>query len=64
LLDNNRGECGIIFEVKLDDGSIARIQPNHLVRIRVTSALTNSIQELIAGSRVELVVSRASGAAR
>jgi DNA polymerase III subunit alpha len=64
LLDNNRGECGIIFEVKLADGSIARVQPNHLVRVKVTPALTNSIQEIIAGCRVELVVSRATGAAR
>ena len=64
LLDNNRGDCGIIFEVELDDGSIARVEPNHLVRVKVTSGLTSSIQEIIAGCRVQLVVSRANGAAR
>jgi DNA polymerase-3 subunit alpha len=64
LLDNNRGECGIIFEVKLSDGSIARVQPNHLVRVKVTPALTNSIKEIMADCSVELVVQRASSAAR
>jgi len=64
LLDNNRGECGVIFEVKLADGSIARVQPNHLVRVKVTPALTNSIREIMADCSIELVVQRASGAAR
>ena len=64
LLDNNRGECGVIFEVKLADGSIARVQPNHLVRVKVTPSLTNSIKEIMADCSVELVVQRASSAAR
>jgi DNA polymerase-3 subunit alpha len=64
LLDNNRGDCGIIFEVKLGDGSIARVQPNHLVRVKVTPALTNSIKEIIANCSVELVVQRANSASR
>jgi len=64
LLDNNRGECGIIFEVKLADGRIARVQPNHLVRVKVTPALTNSIKEIVADCNVELVVQRASSAVR
>jgi hypothetical protein len=32
--------------------------------VRVTPALTNSIQEIMTECRVELVVQRASGAAR
>lgn len=64
LLDNNRGECGIIFEVNLTDGSIARVQPNQLVRVKVTPSLTNSIMEIMADCRVELVAQRASSAAR
>ena len=64
LLDKNRGECGIIFEVRLDDGSIARVQPNQHVRVKVTPSLTNSIKEIMADCSVELVVQRASSAAR
>ncbi|HLF84061.1 MAG TPA: OB-fold nucleic acid binding domain-containing protein, partial [Blastocatellia bacterium] len=64
LLDNNRGECGIIFEVKLADGSIARVQPNQHVRVKVTPSLTNSIKEIMADCSVELIVQRASSAAR
>jgi DNA polymerase-3 subunit alpha len=64
LLDNNRGECSIVFEVKLADGSIARIQPNQHVRVKVTPSLTTSIKEIMADCSVELVVQRASSAAR
>jgi DNA polymerase-3 subunit alpha len=64
LLDSNRGECGIIFEVKLADGSVARVQPNQHVRVKVTPSLTNSIKEIMADCSVELVVQRASSAAR
>jgi len=64
LLDNNRGECSVIFEVKLADGSLARVQPNQHIRVKVTPSLTNSIREIIADCNVELVVQRASSAAR
>ena len=64
LLDDNRGECGVVFGVKLADGSIARVQPNQHVRVRITPSLTNSIRDLIAGCRVELVVQSAITAAR
>lgn len=64
LLDGNRGDCPVLFEVNLGDGRVGRVQPNHLVRVKVTPALTNSIQGLIPDCRVELVVSRVSGAAR
>ncbi|HTG17247.1 MAG TPA: DNA polymerase III subunit alpha [Blastocatellia bacterium] len=64
LLDSNRGECAIVFEAKLADGSIARVQPNQLVRVKVTSQLTNSIKELIGACDIELVVQKASTAAR
>src|SRR2546425_6550753 len=64
LLDRNRGECSVLFDVKLADGAIARVQPNQLIRVKATSALTSSIQEIMTDCRVELVVQRASGAAR
>jgi DNA polymerase-3 subunit alpha len=64
LLDNNRGECGVMFEVKLVDGSIARVQPNQHVRVKVTPSLTNSIKEIISDCDIELVIQRASSAAR
>lgn len=64
LLDGQRGDCAITFEVKLDDGSIARIQPNQFVRVKVTPELTNSIKQVIGDCSVELVVQRASTATR
>jgi len=64
LLDSNRGECGVIFEVKLADGSTARVQPNHLVRIKVTPSLTSSIRGILPDCNVELLVQKASSAAR
>jgi DNA polymerase-3 subunit alpha len=64
LLDDNRGECEVLFEVKLASGAVARVQPNHLVRVKVTRALKTSIQEIMADCSVELVVQRASSAAR
>ncbi|MFY9574200.1 MAG: OB-fold nucleic acid binding domain-containing protein, partial [Blastocatellia bacterium] len=64
LLDNNRGECGVLFEVRLADGTRARVQPNHLVRVKVTQSLTESIKDIMTGCSVELVVQRANTAAR
>ena len=64
LLDSNRGDCAVVFEAKLTDGSVARVQPNHLVRVKVTPHLTNSIKDLIGACDVELMVQKASGAAR
>jgi DNA polymerase-3 subunit alpha len=64
LLDGHRGDCAIVFEVALEDGSIARVQPNQFVRVKVTPELTNSIKEVMGDCRVELVVQRASIAAR
>ena len=64
LLDSNRGDSAIVFEAKLSDGSIARVQPNHLVRVKVTPQLTNSIKELIDNCDIELVVQKASSVAR
>jgi DNA polymerase-3 subunit alpha len=64
LLDRHRGDCGVLFEVELNDGQIARIQPNQFVRVKVTPELTNSIKEVMPDCNVELVVQRASMAAR
>jgi DNA polymerase III alpha subunit len=65
LLDTHRGDCEIIFEVELEDGHLARIQPNRFVKVQVTPELTNSITELMGDKcRVELRIGRASGAAR
>ncbi|HWP43783.1 MAG TPA: hypothetical protein VNO14_11140, partial [Blastocatellia bacterium] len=62
LLDAHRGDCGVIFEVALENGSLARIQPNQFVRVKVTPDLTNSIKEILSDCRVELVVHRAQTA--
>jgi DNA polymerase-3 subunit alpha len=64
LLDTHRGDCNVIFEVETEDGSLARIQPNQFVRVKVTPDLTNSIKEIISDCRVELTVQRAQSAAR
>jgi DNA polymerase-3 subunit alpha len=64
LLDSHRGDCSVVFEVELNDGQIARIQPNQFVRVKVTPELTNSIKEVMPDCDVELVVQRASSAAR
>ncbi|HXG94344.1 MAG TPA: DNA polymerase III subunit alpha [Blastocatellia bacterium] len=64
LLDSHRGDSTIIFEVELEDGQIARIQPNQFVRVKVTPELTNSIKEVMGDCRVELIVQRAQSAAR
>ncbi len=64
VLDSNRGDCALVMEVELEDGSIARIQPNQFVRVKVTPELTNSIKQVIPECRVEIVVQRATSAAR
>jgi DNA polymerase-3 subunit alpha len=64
LLDSHRGDCGIVFEVELNDGTIARIQPNQFVQVKVTPELTNSIKQVMGECSVELVVQRASSAGR
>lgn len=64
LLDTHRGDCSLVFEVELGDGSIARIQPNQFVRVKVTPELTDSIKNVIGDCQVELNVQRATSAAR
>ena len=64
LLDRHRGDCSVEFEVDLPNGMMVRVQPNQFVRVKVTPELTNSIKEILGNCRVELVVQRASGAAR
>jgi DNA polymerase-3 subunit alpha len=64
LLDDHRGDSALIFEVEMEDGSLARIQPNQFVRVKVTPELTNSIKQVMHNCSVELVVQRATGAAR
>jgi DNA polymerase-3 subunit alpha len=65
LLDAHRGDCEIVFEVEMEGGQLARIQPNQFVKVRVTPELTNSITELMGEEcRVELRVGKASSAVR
>jgi DNA polymerase-3 subunit alpha len=63
LLDSHRGDCCLVFEVALNDGTIARVQPNQFVRVKVTPELTNSIKQIIDNCSVELLVQRVSTAA-
>jgi DNA polymerase-3 subunit alpha len=64
LLDRNRGDSGVIFEIELPNRMIVRVQPNQFVRVKVTNELTTAIQDLLGECRVELMVQRASTAAR
>jgi DNA polymerase-3 subunit alpha len=64
LLDSNRGDCSVVFEVALPEGVTARVQPNQFVRVKVTAELIRSIEQSSEGCRVELPVQRASSAAR
>ena len=63
LLDSHRGECNVLFEVELNDGQVARIQPNQFVRVRVTPELTDAIKKTLPEAAVELAVQRAISAA-
>jgi DNA polymerase III subunit alpha len=63
LLDSHRGECNVLFEVELNDGQLARIQPNQFVRVKVTPELTDKIKATLPEATVELAVERASSAA-
>lgn len=63
ILDSHRGECGVVFEVELTDGTVVRVQPNQFIKVEVTSELTNSIQRAIPDCSVELLLQRANGAA-
>lgn len=59
LLDTHRGDCEIVFEVELEDGHLARIQPNQFVKVQVTPELTNAITELMGDKcRVELKIGK------
>jgi DNA polymerase III alpha subunit len=65
LLDSHRGDCEIVFEVELEDGSLALVQPNQFVRVKVTPELTHSITEVMGNAcRVELRVGKANNAVR
>ncbi|HEY6331120.1 MAG TPA: OB-fold nucleic acid binding domain-containing protein, partial [Blastocatellia bacterium] len=59
VLDTNRGDGVVTFNVELAGGTVVRIRPNHFVRVRVTNELTNSITEVVSNSRVEWVVDAA-----
>jgi DNA polymerase-3 subunit alpha len=59
LLDRHRGDCGLRFDIRMLDGSVARVQPNQFVRVKVSPDLTNAITEIFSDSRVELLVQRA-----
>jgi DNA polymerase III subunit alpha len=62
LLDSNRGECGIVFEIELEDKRVARIQPNQFVKVKASPELTAAISRLVPGCSVELHGQRANGA--
>lgn len=64
LLDLHRGECGVLFEVVMTDGTIVRVQPNQFVKVEVTPELTRSIQQAVPDSQVELLLQQANGVGR
>jgi DNA polymerase-3 subunit alpha len=57
VLDSHRGDCSVVFSIKVNHGAVVRVRPNQFVRVRVTRELTNSI-EAIGGCRVQLLSSR------
>jgi DNA polymerase-3 subunit alpha len=54
LLDANRGEAGVIFEVELSEGSVVRVQPNQFIRVKITTELMSQIEGLVPSCRVDL----------
>jgi DNA polymerase-3 subunit alpha len=59
LLDSNRGDCGVLFEVDLEDGSCVIVQPNQFVRIRFTPDLEHSIRSTVASCEISPLFERA-----
>jgi DNA polymerase-3 subunit alpha len=58
ILDANRGDGTVTFNLELEQGTIVRVRPNQFVRVKVTPELTNSISDAIANCRVELVIDK------
>jgi len=56
LLDRHRGECDVLFDLELEDGSVARVKPNQFVKVKITPDLTNAIKQLCDSFEVELLV--------
>lgn len=54
ILDSNRGEGAVIFNLELPEGTVVRVRPNHFVRVKITPELTASISGAIKHCRVEL----------
>src|SRR5215831_12305328 len=57
VLDSHRGDCNVVFSIKVDHGAVVRVRPNQFVRVRVTRELTTSI-ESVGGCRVQLLSGR------
>jgi DNA polymerase III subunit alpha len=64
LLDENRGDSSVIFEIELPNKMLVRVQPNQFVRVKVSAELTTAIKDLLGECRVELMVQRATSAGR
>ena len=53
LLDSNRGDCAVVFEVEVSDDTLVRVQPNQFVRVTVTDELVQSIKHTIGSCRID-----------
>ncbi|HEU4390349.1 MAG TPA: DNA polymerase III subunit alpha, partial [Blastocatellia bacterium] len=53
LLDSNRGDCAVVFEVEVNNDTLVRVQPNQFIRVKVTRDLMESIEHTT-GGKVEL----------
>jgi len=58
ILDSHRGECSVVFSIRLERGAVVRIRPNQFVRVRVTPELATSISQAVGDCRVELLSER------
>lgn len=54
LLDSNRGDCEIIFEVELPGHIVARIKPHSLVTVKSDKELIEAIKDVCKGCKVSL----------
>ncbi|HKV39704.1 MAG TPA: OB-fold nucleic acid binding domain-containing protein, partial [Blastocatellia bacterium] len=58
VLDANRGEAPVIFNVELPDGDAVRVRPNQFIKVKITPALADSIKNAVSQCRVELTYER------
>lgn len=63
LLDSNRGEAGVMFEIEMAEGTLVRVRPNKAIfRVAVSLELLEGLRS-VTGCEVSLVFEQSRGAA-